>query len=253
MNRLRFTILLMLVAGCRLDNQNKNKCVTTDDCNVGFECVASVCVSLTAIGDGGISQCRETFPPATCQHPDLTYSAPMSPSALAAVLPGRWLFCTSDSSFGGIKFGPADSVGLEFESDGSWHFVFADASGVAVIRPEPSAGGPSYEVHSTTVNGDDTQVDVDLHLADGSTYRLWTQVADGSQRLRMANLFGGVNYYVWSPPPDGCTAPDAGSGCGSTHDMSEPDLSWPPDLSSWPRDLSSWTPANRSPPGELSC
>jgi hypothetical protein len=222
--------------GCTLNNPQKNKCVTSADCNPGNTCIASVCLSLSTLqGDGG--QCRESFPPASCQAPQTTYVAPKL-DTLARDLPGRWLFCNTDSTYGGYKFGPAESVGLQLNGDGSWSFLFADSSGVAYVPQGPGLGGPTYDVHLTTVNSDANQVDVDLQLVDGSTYRLWTQVANDPQRLRMVNLYGGINYYVSAPPPAGCAPPDmATTGCGSGHDMST--IASPGDMSmvAPPRDL----------------
>jgi hypothetical protein len=46
----------------------------------------------------------------------------------------------------------------------------------------------------------------------------------------MANLYGGINFYVFAPAPAGCTPspPDMAGTCGSTHDMAAADLSWIP-------------------------
>jgi hypothetical protein len=220
MSRFALSILITFAASCTLNSQQKDKCVTSADCNSGNSCIASICRAISTLTNNAGGQCSESFPPALCQQPAVTYVAP-DPAALARSLPGRWLYCNSDGTFGQYKFGPPEAVGIEFADDGSWNFVFADSNGVAYLPQGPTFGGPTRDVHLTSVNGDTSQVAVDLQLTDGSTYRLWTQIADNPQRLRMANLYGGINYYVWSPAPAGCSQPppDMGGTCGAAHDM----------------------------------
>jgi hypothetical protein len=137
------------------------------------------------------------------------FSPPTSESALAALIVGTWLNCSS-SIFAGAVSNP-DDVGVVVRSDGTWQKIGASSSGELVLLIGDTDGG----TWSTYPGGLGP-----MFLFGSNTGGLAAapQFADGGQRLFVTTSAGGNQAYLartsCTPWGTGNDNPEAGPDTG---------------------------------------